>query len=777
MHRRSSRLLAVLFLVLAAIGSLSAQDFIPGRYVVELEDPRKGFERQAAIQKDGLRAAVSDRGGIVHGSLERVMNALIVEIDDARRGELESLPGVRKVYRDRVAHHDMNRAAGLVRAIDAWRTVGGDSQAGKGMKIAIVDSGIDKDHPAFQDDTLTAPEGFPKTSRENDLTGTNKKIIIARSYGLRGSPEIRDLGGHGSAVASVAAGARHQSPVGEFAGIAPKAFLGIYRLGDEDGSFTSSGILRALDDVAKDEMDVLNLSIGFFPQTKFEDDPVSQAVERLAARTIISKSAGNMGPDPGLSSAPAAPSAITVGASWNDRTLGPSVEVPGLGGLFATRPDADLPTEPLTGELLDAAKVDASGLVCNAPADGSFDGKIVLILRGDCTFEIKLNNAKKGGAKGVIIYTNANPIATLWTVATGAGIPAVMITNEHGLRVKQAMAGQAGLTVKISFDLGAVTVDANQMASFSSRGPGLTNNIHVDLVAPGDDIYLAAQKVNEQGSIYSATGYALEGGTSFSSPMVAGAAAVVKAARPGLTVKQYKSLLVNAAAPFARSSGALFGAQSVGAGRLDVERALRSMTAADPVSVSFGIGRLTADVSRDVTLTNLGSTADTLAITVSPLGSSAAPIVSPATVSLRAGESRVVTVRLSAAELTAGEHQGFLLVKGTQSEVELRLSYWYGASDKVAKTIALSPRSTSVRAGAQFQLWMRVADASGAAMVDTEPVVESTDGGGSVESVRLLEPDFPGMWLVNLRLGLVGGEINAFRFKVGEVTRTVSLRP
>ena len=186
---------------------------------------------------------------------------------------------------------------------------------------------------------------------------------------------------------------------------------------------------------------------------------------------------------------------------------------------------------------------------------------------------------------------------------------------------------------------------------------------------------------------------------------------------------------------------------------------------------------MAADVVREVTLTNLGNTADTLAFSVSPLGSSAAPMVSPATISLRAGDARVVTVRLSGAELTPGEHQGFLLVKGTQSEVELRLPYWYGASDKVAKTIALSPRSTSVRAGALFQLWMRVADASGAAMVDTEPVVESTDGGGSVETIRLLEPDFPGMWLVNLRLGLVSGEINTFRFKVGEATRIVSLRP
>ncbi len=771
MHR--ARLTLIVLLTVA--GHAWPQEFVPNRFIVELAEPGKGAGRQAAIQKDTVRAAIAERSGVVRDSLERVMNALIVDIDESRLAELESLPGVRKIYRDRQAHFDMDHAIGLVKARDAWRLAGGGDQAGKGMKIAIVDTGIDITHPAFKDDSLVVPNGYPKTSREIDSQGTNRKVIVARGYGLRGTPDIRDLGGHGSAVASVAAGAPHASPVGEFAGIAPKAFLGIYRLDDTDGSFTSSGLMRALEDVALDEMDVMNLSIGFFPQTRFEDDPVAQAVERLAARVIVSKSAGNMGPDPGMSSAPASPSAITVGASWNDRALAPSVEVPGIGGMLATRPDIDLPTAPLIGELVDAATSDASGLVCTAPPDASFSGRIVLILRGDCTFEIKLNNAQKAGAKGAIVYTNSSPIATLWTPGA-ASLPSVMIANESGLRIKRALAGEPGLTAKISFDLGVVSVDANQMTGFSSRGPGVANNIHVDLVAPGDDIFLAAQKVNPNGEIYSTTGYAVEGGTSFSSPMVAGAAAVLKAARPGLTVKQYKSLLVNAAAPFARPSGVVFGLQSAGAGRLDVERALRSMTVADPVTVGFGAGRLSVDLARDLTLTNLASATDTLAIAVSAIGNSAAAIVSPATVTLGPGESKRVTVRLSGSELPPGEHQGFLLIQGSQSEVQLRVPYWYGASDKVAKTISLLPRTSSPRAGERYQFLMRIADSSGSALMDTLPAVEATEGDGRVETVQSLDADFPGIWVVNLRLGLLSAT-NVFRFQVGEAARTVTIRP
>ncbi len=566
-------------LLILAATLLTAQEYVPGRFIVQLEEPRK--ERAAAGQTATVRAAIEERAGVVRDSVELLLNALIVEIDEARRGELEALPGVRRVYRDRKLGLDMDRAVDLIRAREAWRTVGGDDRAGIGIKIAIVDTGIDVTHPAFKDDSLAVPEGFPKFSRENDLKGTNRKVILARSYGVRGAPDIRDRIGHGTAVASVAAGARHSAPVGEFAGVAPKAFLGMYRLDDSDGSFTSTALIRALEDVARDGMDVMNLSLGFFPQARFEDDPVAQAVERLAERVIVTKSAGNMGPDPGMSTAPASPSAITVGASWNDRALGPSVEVPGLGGLFASRPDAELPTAPLTGELIEATRVDPSELLCNAPPPRAFTGKIALILRGDCTFELKLTNAMHAGAKGAIIYTNASPIPDIWSVGA-ATLPVVMIANEHGVRVKHAMAGEPDLGVKISFDLGSITLDANQMARFSSRGPGVSNNIHVDLVAPGNNIFLAAQTGNALSEIFSNTGYAIESGTSFSAPMVAGAAAMLKAVRPGLTVKQYKSLLVNSAAPFGRSNGIVFGVQSAGAGRLDVDRALRAMTVAAP---------------------------------------------------------------------------------------------------------------------------------------------------------------------------------------------------
>ena len=87
----------------------------------------------------------------------------------------------------------MDRAAGLVNAQTAWSAVGGASNAGAGIRIGIIDSGIDQNHPGFQDSSLTPPAGFPKCTdgHPEDCAYTNKKVIVARSYvRLTAAPQI-----------------------------------------------------------------------------------------------------------------------------------------------------------------------------------------------------------------------------------------------------------------------------------------------------------------------------------------------------------------------------------------------------------------------------------------------------------------------------------------------------------------------------------------------------------------------------------------------------------
>src|SRR5207248_832343 len=138
----------------------------------------------------------------------------------------------------------------------AWNTIGVD-KAGLGVKIAIIDSGIDITHPGMQDSSLQIPDGFPKTNVDSDTAFTNTKVIVARSYAalfqtVEDDISARDVVGHGTATAMAAGGARNTGPIGPIVGVAPKAFLGSYKVIGSNGGGTSDIILKAVDDAAAD---------------------------------------------------------------------------------------------------------------------------------------------------------------------------------------------------------------------------------------------------------------------------------------------------------------------------------------------------------------------------------------------------------------------------------------------------------------------------------------------------------------------------------------------
>ena len=121
-------------------------------------------------------------------------------------------------------------------------------------------------------------------------------------------------------------------------------------------------------------------------------------------------------------------------------------------------------------------------------------------------------------------------------------------------------------------------------------GPNPDGAIKPDLVAVGANVYTATQKLDPAGDLYDPSGYGVFDGTSFSTPLVSGAVALVKAARPGLTAAQYRSLVINNAGSISYAPGTPATVQQAGAGILDVSAALRSTAAMSPVSISFGIG-------------------------------------------------------------------------------------------------------------------------------------------------------------------------------------------
>ncbi|MEZ5354817.1 MAG: S8 family serine peptidase [Bryobacteraceae bacterium] len=761
--------------------SLLLADAVPGLYILTMQEASgsavkadiRAAAADRAVRKINVRQAVEQRQAKVIDSLDRTLDALVIQAPGTTAADWQAVPGVAKVFPVWERKLLLDRVPGIVGASAAWERISRD-RAGLGVKIGILDTGIDWEHPGFQDDTLPQLPGYPVGNRESDLAGTNRKIIVARSYENLtsfGASSPRDVIGHGTAVAMCAAGVAHQSPMGEISGIAPKAYLGAYKIfGGTSGTTNDTVILRALDDAVADGMDIVNMSFGSAPEMRPDLDPLVDAVERAAARgVIVVKAAGNEGPDPGsISSTSQTSAVINVGASRNDRTLVSAATV-GESDYVALPPGNALPMDPLSGPMSDAAAADQSGLACAAFPANAFTGRIVLILRGDCTFEEKLNNVQGAGALGAIIYTNDQPV-NQWD-PRAARLPALMVSNASGRRIKQQIAANPEVVAVLRFRPSPFPVDPFAVSSFSSRGPTSANTIGIDLVAVGEDVYTAAQRSTPSGDVFGADGYTLIDGTSFSSPIVAGAAAVAKAERPGLSPIQYKSLLVNTASLLWRNDEVV-SVQAAGAGILNLDRALRAIAAAAPTSLSFGAGGGDVALSRDLTVTNVSASPDTFQIGVVALrGVGPEPAID--TVTLQPGESRTFPVRLNRSGLT-GEQSGFLVVRGAGSDVDLRVPYWYAVRGSEATSISvIFPVGASARAGRRLRMYLRLNDASGVSLTDAPPDITVEGGFGSVDNV-VLDPAHPGTWRVDVTMGTLPGT-NTFRIQSGgRATRVLS---
>ena len=661
---------ALLFL---AIVPLYAARPASNRYALLLEDPpvsqfypsrealsspaASTYRQQIRTKHSALRSEIAARGLTVTGEADTILNAVFVAAPPERAAELAGIPGVSGVIPLRYYKLNLNRAVTLVDAGGAWNALGGIANAGLGIKVAILDTGIDQTHPAFQDPSLVAPAGYPICSG-TDCAFTSNKVIVARSYVsmLAAGTSIynpaadsrpddtspRDHIGHGTAVASVVAGESNTGLV-TFNGMAPRAFLGNYRIfGSPEVNDTTSDdiVIVAAEQAMSDGMDIITLSLGSLPfsgpldsgsicgeSTGTPCDPLASALEAAAkAGTIIVVAVGNEGqagvnyPSFNTIASPAdAPSVIAAGASTNSHTFAETVSVPGTSQNYAAYlGDGTTPASPLTAPSIDVGTLGAGTLACSALPSGSLTGAIALIERGTCTFLVKLQNAVAAGAVGVIFYM-ADSSATIQPGGLGGtSQPAVMISNAAGTALQSFLDANPRSSVTINpTEVEQPLTVYNQLASFSSQGPVTgTSALKPDLVAVGTNMYMAAESYDPLGEVYGANGYTVASGTSFAAPMVTGAAVMVKQSHPGWTAAQVKSALVNSATPTVTQddSGDAVTAQSVGSGKLDAGAALAATVTANPATISFGaITRLAT--AQSIVLTNNGTAGVTLSIT------------------------------------------------------------------------------------------------------------------------------------------------------------------
>jgi len=671
---------------------------------VDFESSRAlGYESRIAREHQEFlsRASLVAPNIKVRAELRKLANAVSVEAGPSELASLSTLPGVKRVQLTKEYHSTLDTSVPLIKAPVFWDRLGGPSNAGEGMKIAILDTGIDISNPMFDDTGFSAPAGFP---RSNNGSGSlvNNKVIVAKSF-LTGSPvpNAQDQNGHGSNVAGIAAGDLNtSSPLGPISGVAPRAFLGNYRVLNASGSGRDDKIAQAMEEAVADGFDVLSMSLGADAdaQLNFLDQTVEAAVNVGGKIVVIAAgNSGNGGTDDAqtIGSPGVAPSAITVAAATNGHVVGPTITVTGpapidaaLTGIAAAKGIGSSRDIDGTFVSMQIGEV-TTDRACGTVSSAAVSGKIALIERGNCSFVSKVNAAAAAGARAVIVYNqdlSENPTGggnTLVTMdVTGTTIPSVFITRSAGLALRDFVRANPTTTVNVA-PIGSGVATADVIADFSSRGPTVGGVLKPDITAPGVIIYSAAITTPNADGVSDPSGFDAVSGTSQATPHVAGSAALVKQQHPSFTPLQVKSALMNSAVDgfLNVDKTAAAGVLAEGAGRVDLDHASSIDAIFAPASLSLGIKKLkkkTVTIDTDISITGEADGQTSYSISVDQLDPDPNVSVNLSTSSLMLNKDQTGTVTFTIVALKKAEkrdYTGFIVFNSSSGQT-LRVPYW-----------------------------------------------------------------------------------------------------
>lgn len=458
-----------------------------------------------------------------------------------------------------------------------------DGIKGDGVKVGVLDTGIDYNHPDLTD----AYSGF----KANDGDANNQDIDSVKGWDFidndadpmettysdwkeSGESEFDYYGNayytsHGTHVSGTIAGqAANTGTDNAVLGVAPNVELYGYRVLGPRGSGATSGIIAGIEKAVNDGMDVINMSLGDSGTTD-PFSPMVTAVNNATLSGVVTVIAnGNSGPNAGTSSAPGtAQLPISVGASSVDYKVDTyKIDLDGL------EINSQVMVKNLEIPFSTFENKEYELVYCGLGSEEEFNevdvtGKVALIDRGTLTFVEKLQNAEASGAAFAIIVNNVTD-STMPYIGESTNLNALALSLEDGQVLKENLDKKITITSSDS-----IIVEGDQLTDFSSVGPvRRTYEIRPDVIAPGSQVFSTVPEYindkNEDEDNYNVA-YERMSGTSMATPHVAGIAALILQANPDYTPEDVKAALMNTSEKITKEDGSDYSVHQIGAGRVN----------------------------------------------------------------------------------------------------------------------------------------------------------------------------------------------------------------
>lgn len=478
---------------------------------------------------------------------------------------------------------------------------------GRGMKVGIIDTGIDYTHAMFKG--VGTEEGYKAVNPDVPNAGfPNEKVVggidLVGTEFDSASPDFSkhipkpdmnplDQAGHGSHVAGTVAGLG--DGVNTYNGMAPDAALYAIKVFGAEGSTSDSIVIAALEYSADpngdgdnaDQLDIVNMSLG----SGYGNPHIlySEAIKNLVnGGTIVVASAGNSGHKDYIVGAPSvADDALSVAASvdngdqnWKFNTsklhIGDKVDLVEAIEAATTKKIADAGN--VTGELV---YIGAAATDLTEEQKASIKGKVALIDRGGVPFNDKIKRAAEAGVIGVVMVNNSAGTPISMGTSDKFDFPAIMITQAEGVKVKEALKNSIVVTIEFQSDEKVEKPELiDTLTDFTSKGPrSFDGLIKPEISAPGNNVISA-----KMGSGAKAVQFS---GTSMAAPHMSGVMALVKQAHPELSAEELKSLVMGTSKTIGEK-GERYPVTLQGAGRVQADKAAESKLVIAEPSLSLG---------------------------------------------------------------------------------------------------------------------------------------------------------------------------------------------